>query len=98
MLAAAIGIDRAVEADIRAVIGRDDGARGVADQRGVQARGWLVVRAPAIVEHLGGRRLEPSGRVRLRAAPVLAKAFGQDGRAARGWCAGVHGAHDDQPA
>ena len=43
MLAAAIGIDRAVEADVGRGVARDDGARGVARQRRAQRRQFLIV-------------------------------------------------------
>src|SRR2546423_13883727 len=71
MLAAAIGIDRAVEGDVGRVVGGDDLFRRFFLHRGTQWR-QEIDRAPAIVELLTLDRLEAAGAVRLGAAAVAA--------------------------
>ncbi len=69
VLAAAIGIDRAVEGDVGAVVARDDGARRLLAHLGLE--GVEVAQAlPAVIEGLALLRLEAAGRVRARAAPA----------------------------
>ena len=79
MLAAAIGIDRAVEGDVGRIVARDDAAARVGRQRRRGARRvllLLLVRAgarPAVVHRDAPERLEPAVRVGDRAA-ALARA------------------------
>ncbi|MEI9888209.1 MAG: hypothetical protein WDN08_17270 [Rhizomicrobium sp.] len=49
MLAAAIGIDRLVERDVRRLVAGDDGAGGVADDLGAQGGRGTVLGAPAVI-------------------------------------------------
>ena len=69
MLAAAIGVDRAVEADVGRVVSRDDGARPLDRHLGLERR-RLFGQIPAVVEALAFDRLEAGMRVRDRAAPA----------------------------
>ena len=59
MLAAAIGIDRAVEGNIGRVIARDDMARALERELGLQRR-QVLVQVPAVILCLTRQRLEPA--------------------------------------
>ena len=74
MLAAAIGVDRAVEADVGRVVPRDDGARPLDRHLGLERR-RLFGKIPAVVEALAFDRLEAGMRVRHRAAAAPGLAF-----------------------
>jgi hypothetical protein len=86
VLAAAIGVDRAVEGNIRRIVARDDRPRLFEDDFRAQ-RGRGVEPAPAVVLLDAARRLEPAGRIDSHAAPasplVDDGGFGHLGRAAR---------------
>jgi hypothetical protein len=73
VLAAAVGIDRAVEGDVGAVVARDDGARRVVEYRRLE-NVEVAEPFPAVVEGLAPLRLEAPGVIGLRAtaAPALA--------------------------
>ncbi len=73
VLAAAIGVDRAVERNIGRVIACNDRARLLDRDLGLERR-QLLERLPAVVERCPRQRLVAAGRVRLRpaAAPALA--------------------------
>src|SRR3546814_16522662 len=60
VLAAAIGIDRAIEGDVRRVVVGDDPARGIDRKGGGEARRLLLGRAPTVVHRLALRRLVAS--------------------------------------
>ena len=77
MLAAAIGIDRAVEADIGRVVAGDHLARGVERDRGLERR-QVFQALPAIVEGDPGFGLEAAAVVGLRAAAAPPLAFDRD--------------------
>ena len=77
MLAAAIGIDRAVEADIGRVVAGDDLARGIERHRGLERR-QVFEALPAIVESNPRFGLEPAAVVGLRAAAAPPVAFDRD--------------------
>ena len=78
VLAAAIGIDRAVEADIRRLVPADDLARLLDLHMGLERRQFLEA-FPAVVErHLGGR-LEPARGVGYGAAPAPAPGLHRGG-------------------
>ena len=77
MLAAAIGIDRAVEGDVGRLVARDDLARPLDLHLGLERR-QLFERAPLVVERLDDLRLVAPGNVGLRTAP--APPVGQDVR------------------
>jgi len=77
VLAAAIGIDRAVEADVGRVVAGDDLARGVDRNRGLERRQFLDA-SPAVVEGNPRHRLVAAGRVRLRAPPAAALELDRD--------------------
>ena len=68
MLAAAIGVDRAVEGDVRRLVAGDDPARLLDLHVGLQRR-QLFERAPVVVEGLDDLRLVAAGDVGLRATP-----------------------------
>ena len=72
MLAAAIGIDRAVEADVGRVVAGNNLAGGVDRDRRLERR-QFVERAPAVVEGDAGERLVAAGGIAVRtaAAPAL---------------------------
>ncbi len=67
VLAAPVGIDRAVEADIGRVVAGDDLARGVERDRGLERR-QFVEALPAVVEGDARFGLETAAGVGLRAA------------------------------
>src|SRR3954469_6027316 len=67
VLAAAIGIDRAVEADIGGVVASDDFSRGVDGDTGLERR-QFVQALPAIVERDPRLGLESAAFIGLRAA------------------------------
>ena len=71
VLAAAIGIDRTVEADIGRVVAGDDLARSV-DRHLRLERRQLVERTPAVVEGDTRHRLVAARGIALRAAPAAA--------------------------
>ena len=73
VLAAAIGIDRAVEGDVRRIVAGDDLARRVDRHRGLERR-QFVEALPAVVEGDARERLVAAGGIRQRAAaaPALA--------------------------
>ena len=73
VLAAAIGVDRTVEADIGGIVARDDLARGVDRDRGLERRQFLEA-LPAIVERDPRLGLVSAAVIGLRAAaaPPLA--------------------------
>jgi hypothetical protein len=71
MLAAAIGIDRAVEGDVGRIVAGDDRARLFHLHLGAEGR-QVLQRLPAVVEIMPRRRLEASGRVDARAASAPA--------------------------
>ena len=73
MLAAPVGIDRAVEADIGRIVAGDDLARGVERHRGLEWR-QFVEALPAVVERHPRLGFETAAGVGLRAAtaPPLA--------------------------
>src|SRR3954471_18712694 len=77
MLAAAIGIDRTVEADVGRVVAGDDLARSIERDRGLERR-QIVEALPAIVEGDPRLGLAPAAGVGLRAAAALSLAFDGD--------------------
>ena len=80
MLAAAIGVDRAIEAEVGAGVPSHGALGAVLQERGRERRqlGEVGERVPAVIEGLAGRGLEADRRVGHGAA-ALAEA-GQDGR------------------
>src|SRR5690606_31697950 len=76
MLAAAIGIDGAIEPDVRAVVAGDDRARPLDMLDRLEPRQRLDRRVPAVVEAFPLLALEPAGAVGLR--PATARARGVD--------------------
>src|SRR5438270_2172255 len=70
MLAAAVWIDRAVEADIRRVVAGDDGPRRIHRQCRGQRRRLFVGRPPAVVERDAAFGFEASATVARRAASL----------------------------
>ena len=79
MFTAAIGIDCAIERDIRRAIEGNDTARRFLNQRGAQRRSVFLNRAPAIIVRFAGFALEPAGLVRDRSAAAMVKAFAHRG-------------------
>jgi hypothetical protein len=77
MLAAAIGIDRAVEADIGRIVAGDDFSRGIERDAGLERR-QFVEALPAVVEGDPRLGLEAAGGVGLRAAAAPPLAFDRD--------------------
>ena len=71
VLAAAIGVDRAVEGNVGRLVAGDDLARLLDLHLGAERR-QLLERAPFVVEGLARLRLVAAGDVGLRAAPVPA--------------------------
>ena len=73
MLAAPVGVDRTVEADIGRIVAGDDLARGIERDRGLERR-QFVEALPAVVERDARLGLEAAAGVGLRAAaaPPLA--------------------------
>ena len=67
MLAAAIGIDRAVEADVGRVVARDDASRLLYMYIGLE-RGQVLQRAPSVVDLLAREGLEAPACIRHGAA------------------------------
>ena len=67
VLTSPIGIDRAVETDIRGIIAGDDLARGIERDGGLERR-QLLEALPTIVEGNASLGLETAAGVRLRAA------------------------------
>ncbi len=78
VLAAAIGVDRAVEGDVRRLVAGDDPARRFLLHLGLQRRQQLE-RIPAVVDGLARLRLEAAGTIALGAAS--APAVGVDAHA-----------------
>src|ERR1700743_1305785 len=65
VLAATIGIHGAVEAEIRAIVTRDDGLGSLGGQRGLDAdRLEVLIRRPAVIEGLRAKALKAAGIVR----------------------------------
>ena len=88
VLAAPIGIDRAVEADIGRVVAGDDFSRGIERNRGLERR-QFVEALPAVIESDARFGLEAAAGIGLRAAatPPFAldrnREFGKRGRCTR---------------
>ena len=80
MLAAAIGIDRPVEMDVRRAVEGDDGARGLAGQLGAQGRRGVLHRVPAIIEIAAAFRFVAPGGVGDGAAPAMVEPLGRLGQ------------------
>ncbi len=80
VLASAIGVDRAIEPDIRRRVAGDDPARHLRSDLGAQRR-QILVRLPAVVEWLARVRLEPSGVIAGGTACSGARAAGGRGTA-----------------
>lgn len=70
MFATFVWVDGAVEANVRAVIPGDDGARVFGREDGAQRRGRGVIAGPAVVEGLGLICLVAAGRIRTRASSL----------------------------
>src|SRR5450432_1049844 len=79
VLAAAIRIDRPVEADIRGFVAGNDLARGIERDRGLERRQFIET-LPAVVEGDTRFRLEAAAGVGLRAAATKPLAFDRDGQ------------------
>jgi hypothetical protein len=79
VLAAAIGIDRAVEADIGGVVAGDDFSRGVDGDRGLERR-QFVEALPAVVERDPRLGLEAAAVIGLRAAATPPFALDRDAK------------------
>src|ERR1700730_3418902 len=77
VLAGAIGIDGAVEGNVRGVVATDDLAGGIDRHVGFERRQILEL-LPAVIEGDAGKWLVAPGRVRAGAA--AAPAFAVDGR------------------
>ena len=82
VLAAAIGIDRAIEGNVRRIVAGDDLAGGVDRHAGLERRQFLEL-LPAVVEGDARQRLVTPGRVRMRAAAAAALAVDGGSRLAR---------------
>src|SRR5436190_1353724 len=67
MLAAPVGVDRGVEADVGAVIAGDDLAGALDVELGGQLRWFGIVKGPAVVELFARLALIAAGGVRARA-------------------------------
>ena len=74
MLAAPVGVDRTVEADIRRVVAGDDLARGIDRDSGLERR-QFVETLPAVVERNPRFGLEPAAGIGLRAAAAQSLAL-----------------------
>src|SRR5882672_5368227 len=83
VLAAPVGVDRAVEADIGRIVAGDDLARSVDRDRGLERRQFIQA-LPAVVEGDAGFGLEAAAIVGLRAAATPPLAFDRD-RQFRKW-------------
>src|SRR6202795_737951 len=79
MLAAAIRIDRPVEADIGGLVAGNDLARGIERDRGLERRQFIET-LPAVVEGDTRFRLEAAAGVGLRAAAATPLAFDRDAK------------------
>src|SRR3954469_15866085 len=79
VLAAAIGIDRAVEADIGGVVAGDDFSRGVDGDTGLERR-QFVEALPGVVERDPRLGLEAAACLGLRAATTPRLAFDRDAK------------------
>ncbi len=77
MLATPIGIDRTIERDIRRGVARDDRARGIADQFGLDWR-KLFLRFPAVIKQHALFAIVPAGRVGNRAPSMKPPRIGGD--------------------
>ena len=77
VLAAAIGIDRAVETDVGRVVAGDDLAGGIRRHRSLERR-QFVERTPAVVEGDARQRLVATHGIALGAAPAPALVFDHD--------------------
>ncbi len=71
VLAASIGIDRAVETDVGGVVARDDFPRLLLGHHRLE-RGQFFQALPAVVEHDLGLRLKAAGRIGLGATAPAA--------------------------
>src|SRR2546429_2854637 len=78
MLAAAVRVDRAVEADIGRVVAGNDLASGIERDRGLERRQFLEA-LPAVVECEPRLSLETAAGVGLRAAAAPPLALDRDG-------------------
>ena len=76
MLAAAIGVDRAVERNVGGIVARDDGLGAVARQDRVERMRRRVLAAPAVIDPDLDLRLEPPGRI-AEGAAALARPIGK---------------------
>ncbi len=87
VLAASVGIDRAVEGDVGRIVARDDALRLLERHLGGEGLGRLLA-GPAVVEILAAQNLEAAGNVGPSApsAPPLGgrEAFGDRGGAMTG--------------
>ena len=70
MFAALVGVDGAVETDVRTVVPGDDGPRVLGREDGAQWLSLGVVTGPAVVEGLLPERFVPAGRIRTRASSL----------------------------
>src|SRR5216684_8722397 len=70
MLAAAIGIDRLLEADVGRVVARDDRARALLGDCGLERSLVLLPGGPAVVERLAQRAFETPLQERARSAKI----------------------------
>ena len=77
MLAAAIGIDGAIEADIGRLVARDHLSRGIDFHGGLERR-QLIEALPAIVEGDARLGLVTAAGIGLRAAPAPPLAIDRD--------------------
>src|SRR5947209_4487461 len=79
MFAAAVRIDRSIEADIGRVVAGDDLAGGIDRYRGFEWRKFVET-LPSVVEGNPRLSLETSARVGLRAAATAPLAFDRTGQ------------------
>jgi len=70
VLAAAVGVDRAVEADVGTVVAGEDGPGALGGQAGAELLGLRVLQRPAVVEILPLCGLVAAGVVRLGPTPA----------------------------
>src|SRR5258708_7424995 len=83
MLAAAVRVDRTVEADIGRVVAGNHLAGGIGRDRGLERR-QFVEALPAVVECEPRLSLETAGGVGLRAAAAPPLALDRDGELGKG--------------
>src|SRR3979409_658658 len=77
MLAAPVGVDRPIEADIGRVVAGNDLARGIDGDRGLERRQFIEA-LPAVIERDPRFGLEPAAFVGLRAAATPPLALARD--------------------